>query len=63
MNKSIKHLINKMRNQLSALSHSLSHRRDRAQARLLADLRETSAELEIEVLSAIEEMKREREPT
>jgi hypothetical protein len=46
-----------MKNDLRALGHS---RRDRAQTRLLADLKETLGDLEIELLTALEESERRK---
>lgn len=57
MNKNLKPLIDRMRNNLRAINHT---RRDRAQVRLLASLKETLAELEVEVLSAIDETERRK---
>jgi hypothetical protein len=57
MNKNAKRLIDRMRNDLRALGHS---RRDHAQARLLRDLAEALGDLEIELLTAIEESERRK---
>jgi hypothetical protein len=59
MSKRIERLINRHRDGLRALGLSLT-RRDRAQVRLLASLKETLAELEVEVLSAIDESERRK---
>lgn len=55
VNKNMKHLIGRMRNDLRALGHS---RRDRAQVRLLHDLAEALGDLEVELLTAIDERDR-----
>jgi hypothetical protein len=59
MNKNAKRLIDRMRDKLRALELSLT-RRDRAQVRLLADLFEVLGNLEIEILTAIDETERRK---
>jgi hypothetical protein len=58
MNENAKRLIGKMRDKLRALELSLT-RRDRAELRLLTDLSEVLGNLEIEILTAMENDERE----